>query len=238
MAKQTQANGIVARALAYPYANPGRSFVQLGTRTMELPPGGADLRDRTAVLAFGSNAAPSALAGKLAPLADLPLPLIRAELEGFDVVYSAHISPYGAIPATLQRSPGTVVAVFVAYPTPEQLRLLSATEPNYELRRLEGVRCRRADGDEPAWVDAYLSRHGCLRVGQSEVSVAAIAARHRRFPALDQAEVQRAVRDLLAPGMELERFIAGCLDLDLTRRRTAALAATANPARLRPPRSA
>ncbi len=229
MARQRQTNGIVARALAYPYANPGRSFVQLGTRTLELPPGGADLRDRAPLLAFGSNAAPSALAGKLAPLAEVPLPVIGAELEDFDVVYSAHVSPYGAIPATLQRSPGTVATIFVAYPTAEQLRLLSATEPNYELRRLEGIGCHLADGTELAQVDAYLSRHGCLRVAGSEAAVAAVTARRRRFPTLDQAEVQRAVRDLLAPSMDLAQFISGCLDLDLTRRRTAALARAATP---------
>jgi hypothetical protein len=229
VARQSQADGIVKRALAYPYANPGRSFVQLGTRALERSPDGAERRGRSTLLAFGANAAPAALAGKLAPLADLPLPLIRAELEDFDVVHSAHVSPYGAIPATLQRSPGTLAAVFVAYPTPEQLRLLSATEPNYELRRLEGIRCRLVDGTELARLDAYLSRHGCLCLEGSEAALAAVDARRRVFPAMDQPQVQRAVRDLLAPGLDLERFIRGCLDHDLTRRRTAALAATAIP---------
>ena len=42
-------------------------------------------------------------------------------------------------------SPGTRVPVFVAYATAEQERLLSETEPNYELRRLHDP-ALRADG--------------------------------------------------------------------------------------------
>ena len=95
-----------------------------------------DLEGRRQLLCYGANAAPPMLARKLATLPHEPLPLLRPELSGFDVVYSAHVSPYGAVPGTLQRSPGTTVPVFVAYATTEQEELLTATEPNYELRRL------------------------------------------------------------------------------------------------------
>ena len=59
----------------------------------------------------------------------------------FDVVYSAHVSPYGAVPATLIESPGTTAPVFVLHPTPEQHALLTASEPNYDL--VESGRHRR-----------------------------------------------------------------------------------------------
>jgi hypothetical protein len=178
------------RASAYPYEAPVRSFVQLGDRTtdlVELP----DLEGRRPLLAYGSNAAPEALVRKLAADASTPLPLIRAELADFDAVYSDHLSPYGAVPATLHPSPGTVLTVFVAYPTEEQRRLLAATEPNYEERCLSGISCGLELGEPLAAVDAFLSRHGFLPLDGSPVALSAISARNRVFPELDQAAAKR-----------------------------------------------
>ena len=137
MEEPLTAGEILARAAAYPYEAPLRSFVQLGEATLELPAGGADLAGREPLVSYGANASPAVLARKLAPLPEVPLPVLRGELDDFDVVYSAHISPYGAVPSTLQHSPGTTAPVFLAFPTPEQQQLLAATEPNYELRRLD-----------------------------------------------------------------------------------------------------
>lgn len=178
------------RASAYPYEAPARSFVQLGDRTsdlVELP----DLEGRRPLLAYGSNAAPEALVRKLAADPGTPLPLIRAELAGFDAVYSDHLSPYGAVPATLHPSPGTVLAVFVAYPTERQRGLLAATEPNYEERRLERISCVPELGEPLQTADAFLSRHGHLPLDGAPVALSAIAARGRVFPELDQAAAKR-----------------------------------------------
>lgn len=195
------------RALAYPYAMPERSFVQVGGRTPAMPAEGFDSSGRRPLLAYGSNAAPEALTRKLAAEPDTPLPLVRAELADFDAVYSAHLSPYGAVPATLHPSPGTTLAVFVAYPTEEQRRLLSATEPNYEERRLTGISCRLDLGKPLEAVDAFLSRHGPLRLDDSEVALSAMVARGRRLPALAEPEVLERVRAALSPELSLERFI-------------------------------
>lgn len=178
------------RASAYPYEIPVRSFVQLGDRTtdlVEVP----DLEGRRPLLAYGSNAAPEALARKLAPDPDTPLPLFRAELADFDAVYSDHISPYGAVPATLHPSPGTALPVFVSYPTEQQRRLLAATEPNYEERRLAGVSCALDLGETLEELDAFLGRHGFLLLDGSPVALSAIPARNRVFPALDQTAAKR-----------------------------------------------
>src|SRR5690242_3264581 len=118
---------ILRRALSYPYATPDRSYLYLEGAAEELPDGGPDLAGRTPLLSYGANAAPEALALKLASLPGVELPVTRAELEGFDVVYSAHVSPYGAVPATLVESPGAVAPVFVIHPTPEQRALLAAS---------------------------------------------------------------------------------------------------------------
>lgn len=219
---------IVRRALAYPESVPGRSFVQLGTRTIELggawqgaaaepasPTADLELTGRGVLLAYASNASPAALARKLAALPDVPLPVLGAQLGGFDVVYSAHVSPHGAVPGTLRESARTSVRVAVLLPSAEQLRLLSTTEPNYELRRLEGLDLRL---DPPAALlpqaseacasaGVYLSRHGCLELDGSPVALAAIEARGRDLPSLPHPEVLDRVRATLRPDLPLGRFI-------------------------------
>ncbi len=198
---------MLQRALAYPYAAPDRSFLQLGARTLELPAGELDLAGRGPLLSYGANAAPAVLARKLATLPREPLPLVRAELRGFDAVYSAHVSPYGAVPATLRRSPGTAISLFVAFPTAEQLKLLAATEPNYELRELQGLSGELETGGPLERAAAFLSRHGSLRIATEPVALAAIEARGRRFDAVDEAEMLELVRSRLFPEMSLERLV-------------------------------
>ncbi|MBK5220470.1 MAG: hypothetical protein JJE35_11895 [Thermoleophilia bacterium] len=231
MAEEQHPHAILARAARYPYEAPLHSFVQTGGRTVELPRlSEPDLDGRTAVLAYGANASPEVLARKLAALPDVPLPLIYAELVNFDVVYSAHISPYGAVPSTLQRSPGTYAPVHVSYPTEEQLGVLSATEPNYELRELTGHDLHSEVGtEEPARLHAFVSRHGCLAIDDAEVALAAVEANPRRFPSMGELEVLEQVRHLLAPELDLERFVESSLDPGLARSRTAVLRGNALP---------
>ena len=214
---------ILARAAAYPYEAPLRSFIQVGGETRELGAEALELDGRRALLCYGANAAPAVLARKLAALPHEPLPLLRAQLGGFDVVYSAHVSPYGAVPATLQASPGTTVPVFVAYATTEQEELLSATEPNYELHRLHDPALQVDGVGQLDAVDAYLSRHGCLALDGAAVALAAVEAEGRRLPALAEPEVLERVRQILAPELDLEEFVATGLDPGLAATRTAVL---------------
>lgn len=229
MEESLTAGEILARAVAYPYAAPLRSFVQVGTRTRRLPAEGPDLDGRRPLLAYGANAAPAILGRKLAALPREPLPLLRGELDDFDIVYSAHISAYGAVPSTLQRSRGTTAPVFIAFPTPEQERLLSATEPNYELRRLQGLGLRLDPERRLDSLDAYISRHGCLNVDGSEVALAAVVAANRRFPSLGEVEVLDRVRHILAPELDLESFVVTSLDPGRAAARTTVLRGGARP---------
>jgi hypothetical protein len=207
MEEQSEA---VARALGYPYAIPSSSYALVGGAVVELEAAEIDLGGRTALLAYGSNAAPQVLARKLAAAPD-PVAAIRTELRDFDVVYSAHVSRYGSVPATLRRSPGTEVRAFVVYLTREQLRLVSATEPNYELASFDRPSCTLEKGDAPAELSAFVSRHGCLVLDGGEVALAEIEARQRRFGALGQPEVLERVRDLLSPHSDLASFIEACV---------------------------
>jgi len=193
-----QREAILRRALTYPYAAPERSYLYREGHAEELP-GDFDLAGRTPLLSYGANAAPEALALKLAALPGEPLPVVRSELHGFDVVYSAHISPYGAVPATLVESPGTVAPVFVIHPTANQHALLTATELNYDLVEIGEAQ-------------AYRSKHGCLELDGSAVALAAVRSDGRTLPELNQPAVLERVRALLEPELTLEEFIHTCIE--------------------------
>lgn len=209
--------------MGYPYQVPSHAFVQHRHGTLDPLEVDVDWRERVPLLAYGSNAAPAALAHKLA-LSDDPVLVVPAWLHGFDVVYSAHISPYGAVPATLQRSPGTTARVHVAYMTSEQLVLLSATEPNYESTVLESLDCRFDDGEGEDRLSAYISRHGCLLIDGAEVGLAAVPATGRKFVELSEPQVLEHVRSLTCEAESMETFVLGSVtDPDLAAARTAQL---------------
>jgi hypothetical protein len=201
---------ILKRALAYPYPTPGHSFLYAEGETRELPAGGLDLAARTALLSYGANAAPAALARKLASLPGTEMPVLQAQLENFDVVYSAHVSPYGAVPATLLESPGTTAPVFVIYPTAQQRALLTASEPNYDLVEQRGT-CRPQGGADLPALAAYRSKHGPLSLDGSPVALAAVRSEGRTLPELDEPAVLEQVRANLAPKASLEEFVCDCV---------------------------
>ena len=90
---------------------------------------------------------------------------LAGTLRAWRVVHSAHVSPYGAVPATLVPEPGAEAAVHVLLVEGAgALAALDASEPNYVRERLAGVdleveRLGRLDA-----VDAYVSRWGPLLV--------------------------------------------------------------------------
>jgi hypothetical protein len=199
MADSAKAAAILARALDYPYATPEASYLYRDGAAMELPAEGPDLDGRTPLLAYGANAAPEVLARKLTQLPGVEMPVLQFELEGFDVVYSAHVSPYGAVPATLVESPGTLAPVFLLHPTAEQLALLTATELNYDLVEIGGAA-------------AYRSKHGCLEIEGSAVALSAVCSRGRALPELDQPVVLERVRAQVEPELTLAEFVHACVE--------------------------
>jgi hypothetical protein len=220
---------IVTRALAYPYEAPTRSFLQAGEETLPLRDRDLDPSGRLAVLAFGSNAAPEVLRRKFrAEPGGLRAPAVRSAIRDHDVVYSAHVSAYGSVPATLQVSPGTTATAFVLFLTERQLSVLARTEPNYRPAELSGFSCELETGAVLTSALAFLSRHGCLAVDGGEVALAAVEASGRRFPALSEPQALEHVRALLSPQTSIEKFIEGSVaDVELAEQRTAALRRTA-----------
>ncbi len=181
-------------ALGYPWPRPETSYLLDDGAVLEAA---ADLRAEVAgrypLLAFGSNGAPERLALKLAHLAPAQrrVLVVAGDLHGFDVGVSALPAVYGAMPATIVASPGTVIRASVLWATAEQVTALTWTELSYALGRLDGI---RFDPDLPAApavesVLAYASRWGAHRVDGEVVAMAGVPARGRRAPALTQEQL-------------------------------------------------
>lgn len=205
---------LVRRALAYPYDPPKGSFVQIGERTLPVPPEEIDVGGRRALLAYGANASPEALTRKLAHLPPRPIAVLRVSLSGWDVVYSAHVTRYGSVPAAVVASPGTVASVHLVFPDDEQLAALAATEgQNYRLEQLVdfSVECE-IGGEGPVEIDAFISVHGPVLIDGSPVALAAIPARDRTFPALTTPAMIDRVRAALHPDLTVPEFIRHYVD--------------------------
>jgi hypothetical protein len=173
------------------------------------------------VLAYGANRSLAGIARKLGTDAPSPPVVVTAaRLDGFDVVYSAHVSPYGAVPATLQRRAGQAVDVHVLCLDDAQVAAIDAYEPNYQRRRLTGISLRLDDGTTTESAEAYISLHGCLAIEGADCPIAE----------RDQQTVLELVRDRIAPGEDLDDFIlAGIRDPALQAARTAELRSDAIP---------
>jgi hypothetical protein len=201
---------------------------------------------RSPVIAHGSNRAPDQLRRKYgnlsgvskqigmadigaasltlkaaAQFADIPVTLTR--LYDYEVVYSAHMTRYGAVAANLQHAPGAEVDIFITWLNPSQLQRMHDTELGggiYRFGRLKSVRIDQPPGPLPQITDVfvYLSEAGCLRVGDRPAGLSAIPAAKRQFPALSQLEALQAVRDRLAPDRDLDDFILNIIADPLFRR--------------------
>ena len=142
------------------------------------------------MLAYGANGAREVLRPKLGE--DARLAVLAGTLHDFDVVYSSHISAYGAIPSTLHPSPGTAVPLFALLLDDEQLVRLVETEFNYSVQRLTGLSFEHGDS-----AIVFVSRHGALGITGAPIRLADVG----------QREAQRLVREHVAPGEGEAEFI-------------------------------
>ncbi len=222
----------IRHAKAYPFPIPDRSFLYDNGETRALDHAVMPRAGRVPVLAAGSNQSPEQLHRKYAETADdTVIPSQRGRLHDFDVVYAAHLTAYGSVPATFQASPGTAVTVFVLWLDAAQLRRMHETEGNYTYDHLTGIRIELDDGLAPlSEAFAYSALVGCLNHAGGPLSIAEIAAEGRRFPSASQSEAMGHLRDRLAPGRALDDFILDHLeDRELHRARSRAIGADALP---------
>jgi len=172
------------------------------------------MAQRVPVIGYGANRSPERLAEKFEDLVgpQSVVPMLKAELTGFDVVYSAHIARYGAIPATLGYRPGVKVEVSVLYLDGPPLERLDASEAigvNYERRRFERLEMTVDGLGALATADAYISLHGCFDPGDGmALALSAVPASGRDLPSASAVEALNMARQQLDRDILLDDFIA------------------------------
>ena len=220
---------ILRRAKAYPFTIPSRSYVVAAGAHEELGPDAAapDISGRPPVLAVGSNQSPEQLSRKFSEPGWAPIPVVRARLKDFDIVYSAHVASYGSIPATLGHCPGTTVSLFVNWLTPEQEERMHETEVstgNYHFGKLDGIVLDLDPGPALTSAFVYTSRRGAFLRDGVPIALRAIHAENRRWPALHQKEIQRHAREKFSPDQPLDAFILAAVEnASVRRERTEAM---------------
>ncbi|MBK1699331.1 hypothetical protein [Rhodovibrio salinarum] len=226
----------LAIAKGYPYDAPANSYLFRDGRAQPLSDAqGSDLwAGRWAVLGHGSNRAPGQLARKFAHFqgTDSEIPVTYVWLDGYDVVYSAHVTAYGAIASNLTYAPGCRVRVALTWLTDRQLVRMHETEGSYAFGRLDGVDIQTDAGPEAADTDVhmYLSDHGCLLDDGAPVGIQAVRAQGRSHRVLDQPGVQELVRHKLSGAGDLDTFILHAIaDPDTRMQRIRQLQAHAQP---------
>jgi hypothetical protein len=160
--------------------------------------GAPPLGERSAVLAYGSNASPAQLARKYRDSVSSPfIPMTRAWVQDLAVGFCDHQSSYGAIPAAAFAAANVHSEVFVAWLDAAQLADLDATEGSAYDRvpfDLGAHPLCSTDGPVPATAGVYESRLELLVMEGGVVpAMKGIDTSYRAGPLLTQA-LARALR--------------------------------------------
>jgi hypothetical protein len=198
---------LLALAKSYPYPAPDASYLFADGEAGPIQ--GADFAGRVPVLAHGSNRSPAQLKRKFGTAARIPVSY--GWLADYDVVYSAHITQYGAVASTLQHRPGTRVRLAITWLDQAQLVRMHETEgpSNYAFGRLAGIELRVEHGPLAEYAEAfvYLGRNGCLDLEAAPVGLAAVTAEGRGHRAHHQEEALDLVRLRHRPQSTLDQMI-------------------------------
>ena len=200
----------VERAMSYPYAIPDCSFVfdKAGWRAAAID--GALTTGRHPVIACGSNRSPDQLARKYFDFAAVTIPVQRAWIADFDVVYAAHITGYGSISACPMPSPGVRAEISITWLSDDLMARMHATEGqgfSYDYAVLSGLDLALEGGGVLDEAFAYIHRGGALKVNGGLVGLSEIAAVGRSCPAWPQPRAIAEVHRRLKHEGTVEQFI-------------------------------
>jgi hypothetical protein len=211
----------LARARCYPYCRPGASYIWWdGAELPQAQPlHPVHTEGRTPVLAVGSNRSPRQLARKYGGNGKHAIPVQRAVLVDFDVVYAAHISRYGAVPAMLQAAPGVAVGLFVTWLDGRQLEIMHATEGGYHFAAIEEIDLALEGGGSLDTVCLYVGKAGHLVHDGAPVSLRTVEADGRENAARDTGDVLELVHDRVGDPMPHDEFVLRLAEDRVFRRR-------------------
>ncbi len=201
----------IRHAESYPYARPACSYLFDGGRMLPLPDDAH--RDRLPIIASGSNAAPARLFAKFG--SDHRIPVTRAVLQGFAVVFAGHFTSYGAIPATLCPHPQIATEVWITWLTPEQLTIMHQSEgvigcreahQRYDFVDLEGIELTLDQHAPVNRAGAYLSRRMLAPEGDP-IRFAEVATSDGVLEARSHNAALKLVARLLQPTVHYHMFM-------------------------------
>lgn len=207
----------IAHAKTYPFAILDHSFMVRHGKVTVLPSGDNHRAGRTPVIATGSNRSFEQLARKFGDDPD-GVPTERARLADFDVVYAAHITRYGSIPATLQHVAGMGVHLAVNWLTERQLAAMHATEGNYDFVLLERITLETEAGPALDEAHVYVAKNGPLMHEGAPIGSREAAAEGRPHAAMDQHEAQAHVHARLGEGIAPDDFVLQNIEDERLRR--------------------
>ena len=220
------------RATAYPYAAPEHSYLWRDREVLPFDPGSTE--GRAPVLAFGSNRAPERLSQKFAHLGSHTIPVERAWLQDFDVVYAAHITRYGAVPAMLQHAPGTRVEIAITWLDAAQLPIMHASEmtaANYVYARLGNIVLEGDSSSHHTSALCYVGDRGHLHEGDGHaLPLAAVRAEGRPREGVTTETVLKRLHQRTEKDQDFEGFLLALIQSAETRLAfTQSLASTSTP---------
>jgi hypothetical protein len=199
----------VSRAESYPLDVPLWPYC-FGGRHRQSPLARFSGQGRTPVIALGAIAAPSELARRF-PEIEAPIPVTRAILRHFAVVYAWEFAGGGYLHATLQRHRGTASYLFLIWLSEDQLEHLHEVESvgaavAYEV--LQGV---QIEDEQCGLVDqagVYLRVAGPLVHRSLPIRLAEVPTTGCTLPALTQGATLRLAHRLLQPAEPYPEFVA------------------------------
>ena len=190
------------RARLYPYRTPNGGFILSAGHLYPLRQADIDRQadtlfaGRVPVLSVGSNRAPVQLLRKFGDQAVVPV--TPARLHDCDIVHTAYLGYYAAVPCTAFPAKGVVAHLNVAWLDRDQLQQMHRTEGigvAYDFVEMEGVEHRFTVPPGPVF--GYAARFGVLDCGGGEpAGLAEIAVSDRMFQTLDQQAAATLVRRL------------------------------------------
>ncbi|MDJ0895732.1 MAG: hypothetical protein QNJ92_11380 [Alphaproteobacteria bacterium] len=203
------------RALNYPYAWPGACYLFRDGSPAAVPDRAAARDGRTPVLAYGSNKAPEQLRRKFWDAGHREEIFVeQCRVAGWDVVHSAHIARYGAIPAALHEAHGVTASVAVTWLSEAQLEVMDASEGaarNYGRVTVTGT-VTLADGTTIETAETYRTKHGPVHLRGEVVAHADIDADGRTGPVARTEELLRQIHAVFDPMRPFEAFVHALID--------------------------
>ena len=203
---------VLLRAKNYPYPRPRGSYLLESDRIIELKGRVLDgnLKKFVPVLAYGSNASPDQLRRKLPEIRE-PIAVLEATLMDIDVIFSAHFSRYGALPATLVNSPGAKLYTHVVMLKKQQLNLIHKTEmPDYTYGIIKKpILIDRVGFRECIY--AYFFDHGYTVDGRF-VSFEEIHTENRKYVSMKHPDMLELAGKKIDSNSSFDKFILSMVD--------------------------